>query len=343
MIANKVAKINENMVYDQIIKFLRQKGYKSDNTKKAYEADIRLFFRLIKDKEKKSEIEFLTIDDVQLTLDDFEDFIDIMMEEGLSHSTINRKVASVKSLIKYLASKDIVNNINYLKLIPHLSRNEESFGVLEVNEVFEMAKLAYQTERELREQKRLLILFALDTCIRKSALLNLKWSNFIERENDVLVQGVDKRNKKFRNIINKDFYEELLSIKSDSQKVFTISKDSINDMMQRLKKIMNIPEERNIKFHSIRKAGVTFKYRITGDILEAQKAANHSSLATTQRYLNYENVGVLGAVSTLGNVDPDAYKKADYDTLIKALEACPKDVKYIVNVNIKKIINNETV
>jgi integrase len=343
MLANKVVKMEQSKVFEQINKYLEKLGYKSVQTQRVYYSEIKAFFKLRNDKQ----LEHLTIEDVQLTLDDFEDFISYLYkltdDEGAkkyTNKTINKKVSAVKGVTEYLSSKKIVQDISYFPSIKSLPETSNSYGALEAHEVFKMAELSLH-EREKGDIKRLLILFALDTCVRKSALLNLKWSNFVEREDGVLVQGVDKGNKDFRHLISKDFYQELLTIKNGSDKVFNLSEDAVNNMMSRLKEKMNIPDERNIVFHSIRKAGVTYRYRITGDILEASRAAGHSKVTTTQIYLQQEDYGALGAVSSSGKLDLEAYKKVDHDVLLEAISMCKKDFQVILNMKIAELMKKK--
>ncbi|MDT0160392.1 site-specific integrase [Bacillus sp. AG4(2022)] len=343
MLAENVVRLNSTRVYDQIEKYLTTLGYNSEQTKVAYKHDIELFFGII----KKKEIEYLTEEDVQLTYDDFEDFIEYMHskvdKQGnrvYVNKTINRKVASVKGLIKYLAAKKLVKDISYLPLIKSLPETKNHHGVLEASEVFRLAELALE-ERNKGEIKRLLILFGLDTCVRKAALLNLKWTDFIEKEDVVIVKGIDKGNKDFRESISKDFYRELLTIKGESDRVFEIGIDAVDKMFKRLVKKMNIPEERNIVFHSIKKAGVQFRYRVTGDILEAQRAAKHSRLDTTRIYLEEEDYGALGAVSSNGKVNMDGYKEVSHEILLAAIGKLKKDQQFILNMKIMEVLKEK--
>ncbi|MFO1442907.1 site-specific integrase [Bacillus sp. Bva_UNVM-123] len=342
MLSEKVIKLNNTEVYEQIKKFIDNHSYNSLGTAKAYLADIKLFFSIIKNKE----IKYLSHNDIQLTLDDFEDFINYLynlksknQKREYTNKTINRKVTAVKGLVEYLAAKKLISDISYLPLIRFLPEVKNHYGALEAHEVFEMARLA-SNERNDGDIKSLAILFSLDTCIRKEALLSLKWANFIEKEDVVVVQGIDKGNKHFRESISLEFFEELKRIKTNkSEYVFNISSKSIDRMFARLRDDkMKIPKERNIVFHSIKKAGVNFRYRMTGDILEAQRAAKHSRLDTTRIYLEAEDYGAMGAVSTKGNLDMGLYKKVDKDILIEAIGMCKKDFQTILNLKIKEIL-----
>jgi integrase len=349
MLANKVVKLENTKVYDQIQKYLEKLGYKSLETQRVYKSEIKSFFKLRNNKQ----LEHLTIEDVQLTLDDFEDYIsylyNITDEEGnkkYSNKTTNKKISAVKGCISYLSSKKIdgeyiVKDISYFPQIEHLPEIKNQYGVLEAHEVFKMAQLAYETEREKGSIKRLLFLFALDTAIRKQAILDLQWSNFIEQEDGVLVTVVDKGNKQMRQKISYDFYKELLTIKGDSNRVFDISSDSLDNTFKRLKIKMGLQEERNLVFHSIRKSAISYRYRITGDILEAQRAANHSNINTTMIYLQHEDYGMIGAVSNSQNLDMELFKNVDNEVLIQAISQCKKDMQLILNIKINEILKNK--
>lgn len=351
MLLKNVVKLEteSTLVYDQIQRFLNKHGYSSLETKKAYERDIKQFFKVVRGKE----INQLTVKDIQITLDDFEDFIaelkSYVKENGeakYTNKTVNRKVIAAKELLKYLASKKInneryfVEDISYLINVTSLPETTDSYGILSTEEVFQMAQLALE-ERKLGEIKRLAILLSFDICVRKSALLKLKWSDFIVRENDVLIKGIDKGNKEFRETISKDFYEELLTIKKpDSEYVFNISKVAIDNCFARLRKKMNIDPSRHITWHSLKKSGVTFRYRLTGSILEAQRAAKHSRLETTRIYLENEDYNApIGAVSTCGKLNMNLYKEVDLETLQKGIEKCGNQFKTILNIKLQEILN----
>lgn len=338
MNTQKVVQLYDNKLYDDIMIFLNEMGVESDHTRKAYETDIRQFFKLIKGKE----LEHLTLEDVQLRKNDVEKFKQILLDNGLARTTINRKISAIRSLLENLKANEWDVKTAFFKNIKWLKTQDNKYGVLDVHEVWEMARLAREKEREYKEVKYYFILFALDTCLRKQAILKLKWSDFEEVEDGVIVHAIDKGNKEFRQKISKEFYNELLSIKKDGEvRVFPISVDSVDDMVCRLKKLMNIPEERNIVFHSIRKAGVTFQYRITGDLTQAMKAAGHSNPTVTMRYLDLRDYGVTGAVSFGNKIDEELYKKVTHEELIKAIENCPKDIQLILNIKLNEIINNE--
>lgn len=153
-----------------------------------------------------------------------------------------------------------------------------------------------------------------DTCLRKSALLNLTWSDFIEHEEYIEIKAIDKGNEERNLRISKEFYDALLQIKSESKdgKVFNISETSIQDMMNYLKSQMQFEDKRNVVFHSIRKCGVTFQFRLSNDIMQAKKAAGHSNLNNTS-----------------------------HEELLRGIESLNKDQRLLLNIKLNEIIGKK--
>lgn len=350
MLAEKVVKLEteSSKIKDHIQRWLDDHGYNSDKTKRDYEADVRIFFKLI----KKKEIEYLTLDDVQLEYEDFADFrkilhtsLDDKGEKQYSNKTINRKVSAVKGLVKHLAAMKIdgeyiIKDVAYLPLIKSLPESSKSHGILEHSEVLYLAELCLE-ERFKPHNKRLAILFTYDTCARKSDVLKLKWSDFEVKDDVVIVSGIGKGNKEFRKSISKEFYEEILTLKEDGvESVFQLTEKNIDNLMDRLREKANIDPSRSIVYHSIRKSGSVWVYRISGnDIMKAKEVLNHSNVNTTQLYLKAsEYSAAIGGISSANGINHNLYKEVDHETLLKAIGELNSDVRLLLNLKIKDMI-----
>ncbi|KMY49617.1 tyrosine-type recombinase/integrase [Peribacillus loiseleuriae] len=168
--------------------------YESNQTSNAYRKDIKDFFLILRDKD----IKFLTEEDMNITYDDFEDFINYLeVTELYFNSSINRKMSSVKSLLEYLHSKKVVSDISYLKWVKSKADESERHGILTVNEVKQMSELALE-EREKGIIKKYFFLFGLNTALRKEEILNLKWNDFHEEGSSVFISGIGKGNVKYK-------------------------------------------------------------------------------------------------------------------------------------------------
>jgi integrase len=248
----------------------------------------------------------------------------LFLAYAISTDNIN-KIADVKT--KEQINKDIQNNLFDLSPVDtELKR---------FNKILIKSKLI---TFDLKETKKYLVLLSLDTCIRKSAILRLKWSDFEEAEDGIVIKGIDKGNTEFRKKISKEFYNELLTIKKTSDKVFNVNDNVIDGLMKRYREFFKISPDRKIVWHSVRKAGIMFRFRLTKDILEAQKAAGHKNINTTQIYLQSEDYGAIGAVSSMGKLDNELFKKVDHETLINAIGLLNQDTQLLINLKLNEIL-----
>lgn len=338
-----VVKLHVNQgVYDEFIAFINLARH-SDNTKNTYETGIRDFFRVI----KKKEMEHLTWDDLMINKKNVESFRTILKENDLTHSTINNKVAGLRRFYYELASNDIPEfnerkiQVDFFKGIKKLPENVESYDPFTVDEVLILSEMALNEQRKGINKSKF-ILFCLDTCIRKKAALNLKWSDFeVQGANEeVKLKAVDKGNKDFRAKIHYDFYEDLLILKNDSEYVFNLTVDEVNKMMPRLIEKLNADSKRNLVFHSIRKTGVEFKYRYTGDIKVAQKAANHTDPSLTiKTYVDDVDYGVYGAVSKGRDNQDNILDNLNLEQLQMLMKNLDTDLKLRVEKKAKELFN----
>lgn len=337
MLAKKIVNLNayKNELYNDIILFIERKGIKSKNTASSYLTDIKDFFRIIKNKE----IEELDIHDLKIRFEDFENYILELDDMGLMGSTINRKVATMISFLKYLSGFSNYKNIidtSYFKNIDKLPDNSRGYDVLTKEEIEQMANLA-KKEREKGLIKYYLILFSADTCIRQSAILKLKWSDFKDMGHEVEITGVDKGNKYFKSKISKNFYNELLQLKNEKNDyVFDISKRTISRMMERLKKKMDFGS-RYITFHSFRKSGITFIWNLTKDPLAVMNAGNHSSFDTTKIYIQEDNYGAIGMFSSSNIINLDIFKNMTREELLNLIYNARKDIQITLALKAKEM------
>ncbi|QJI52361.1 site-specific integrase [Psychrobacillus phage Perkons] len=345
---SNVVKMYDTEVTDQIELFLEQKYMYSgsENTKIAYRSDIYEFVDWLTNGQKG--VLYLQSDDIQLNDSDIIKFQIHLKNRGLVNKTINRKVSTITQLYGRFYRRGLVKNLIAFDEAERLKEGKNHHGVLDVEEVWQMADLILkQPKAKKKLTKYYLLLFCMDTCLRKTATLNLKWSDFIVHDEDVEIKAIDKGNEEQNKKISKKFYEELLELKDepslanenfDDDAVFKLSNGAIQSMMDYLNKEMKFDKKRNIVFHSLRKAGVTFQFRLTNDIMEAKKAAGHANLANTQLYIGDRDYGVLGAISSDVCMDSNLYREISHEELIKVIDNLNKDMRLLLNLKIKEII-----
>lgn len=232
------------------------------------------------------------------------------LDRGMKASTVNRKLSAIREFAKHLAVHDVVIDTGFFNSVKSLKNDSASYEVLTIPESLQIAEWIKDNEKMRGYEKFLYILLAVDTGVRAEALSNLTPENFVVVDGEVLLKGVDKGKKPFSKRLSLEFYEDIKKNTSwvAGQKIFGFTAKNRNDMMKRVLKGLDW-ENRNIVFHSFKKAAVNNAFEITGDIMTAMKTGGHSSVATTQRYLS-EGETVMGAIS---NVNAEEMKSLDYN------------------------------
>lgn len=288
MAKNNVQMLNVKSVHNTIQMFLKEKGDNNKNTRMAYEKDIANFFQLMIGKELSQ----ITVDDLKFDKNDIMNYRSHLMElkkpDGTAkykNSSINRFIDSVRSLFVELEGNGYDEYINSkafrLKNLPE--RNTTKAGELTDDEFELMEETALTLENGL--MKSLLIGLAGRTSIRLSALLSLTWSDITRIDDEMwLVHVIDKGNKEDDKPIMNSFYEKLLEIKVGGQdKIFNISDTAVNNMINRLCKLLEISEDRNITFHSLKGYGINVVIDNGGSAFDAKDQANHANMETTDK------------------------------------------------------------
>jgi integrase len=354
--ASKLSKLENVQIREHIENYFNELNRKNrdyeiigkkNKTQETYESEIRMYFHLMRGKEKGKELEYLSMDDIEITQEDYEGYIDTLCSlkdktggNLYVNKTINKKVTALKGLIRYLKKKKVIDiDISYLELIKGEKERKNSYGALEPDEVMMMSELALQ-ERDKGGIKRALILFAFKTGLRISEITDLKWNNFILKGEEVFVRGVGKGNKEFEIKITKELYDEILTLNEGQEKVFNITARRLTDLMDRLRIKMKIQPERNIVFHSIRKAFGTHIWRMTGDIEAARRALRHENVTTTQIYLGSGNYELNDTIFSIEKVDEDLYKNVSIDDLVDAISSLPKNIQLILNMKLHELKQN---
>jgi integrase len=353
--ASKLGKLENVQIMEHIQNYFNELNRKNRDyvektknaTQIAYETDIRLFFHLIRSKSKGAELEYLSLDDISITQDDFEEYIDALYnlkdvkgENKYVIKTINKKVAALKSFIRYMKKKKVIDtDISYLELIKGEKERDVHYGVFTYDEVMKLSELALE-ERNKGLQKKMLILFDFKTGLRISEILNLKWSDFyLKNDNDVVVKGIGKGNKEFEIKITRELYDDLQVLNLGQQNVFDISARRVGDMIERLTDKMELPKSRKLVFHSIRKAFGTLVWESSGDIEIARRALRHSDCKTTQIYLGTGAYEMNDAICSIEKIEENLFMNVSHEELVEAISSCSNNIKLILNMKLQELLN----
>ena len=341
--ANKISSITpfQTDCGKAVERFLTGLHMQAPNTAVAYRGDITRFFNEVFNGRtintiRGEDLEKLNFD----TLFDYQ----YSLHKKVSNSTTNRHLSSIKSLIEHLKSVNIIKTeIGYLDSFKRLPEKTSSYKHM-TREIVEEYMNESQFEMHDAEQKRILIMTAVDTALRQAELLALEWDHFFpDGDKHYRIEGRGKGNKPFKERISKDLYDIISTLKIEGQsKVFTLERHNIQDMMNRLSKRLGY-ENRGYVFHSFKKSAVSFTFDKTGSIPQAMKKGKHVRPETVMIYLEERDDGLLGMFSSEAEVDDNLYKEVSHEALLKGLSKMDKNTLLILNLKLNEIIDDEII
>lgn len=326
----------EDFLYDCKMRSVKTyDNYKSDINKLSKEMFGLEGYQFL----ERSHFEGLTVDDT------IKYFRTVSQEEGpdgerlFSNSTLNRRISSFKSITKYLTARGAIEYpVNQmLVLLKALPKQSERIAVLSIED--SDACIEHFKQMPKGDILSLMAKLSVDTALRASELLKLEWKQFRVHDDVVVIQSdgaiKGKGGKDYRDVISLALYDELLTIKQeDSPKVFNISYSYVTQNMSRVLEELGLTEH-NYSFHSFRKRSLSNVVALTGDIYEAKKKGRHSSIATTELYLEDTDYGMTGYYS-LGDVDTNLFEKASHEELIEAIKGMSKGYIHLLNIKLSQ-------
>lgn len=265
---------------------LLEKNY-SKHTVNAYVKDLLFFQEFIKSNFEQDEIESANYSMIR-------SWIVSMVDNGISNSSVNRKISSLKSFFKFLLKikKIEVNPLLKHKSLKTAKKLQIPFSEKELNAVLNHIK--YSDDFDGIRDKLIIDLFY-TTGIRRSELINLKIQNIDLSNNTLKVLG--KRNKErilpiipIVSIQIKKYLSERAQIESikDLDYFFLLLKGvKLNDSF--VYRLINyyfstVSEKVKKSPHILRHTFATHMLNNGADLNSVKELLGHSSLASTQVY-----------------------------------------------------------
>ena len=253
----------------------------SQNTVKAYEADISAFINWIKENTK------LKLKDIKE--ENINKYISYLFELNLKSSSVNRKISSIKSLYMFLVKKNILKNSPVNEVISPKQEKYLPFSMSEdeVDKLLNSPKTSNKIEK--RDKAMIEMLYA--TGMRISELVNLKITDIDTQRCVVKVLG--KGSKERLIPFGEAALDSLNAYLSDreesaSKEIFLSNrrtKISRIAFWHRIKVYLSRENLKNsISPHTLRHAFATHLLNRGADLRSVQLLLGHSDLSTTQIY-----------------------------------------------------------
>ena len=252
----------------------------SNNTVKAYEADISSFFQWLDNKDLKYK---------NLKEDHINQYISFLFQRKMRSSSVNRKISSIKSFYIFLVKRNFVKNspLNDLVTPKQEKYLPESMSEAEVDKLLNSPDVANKIEN--RDKAMIEMLYA--TGMRISELVNLKITDVDMKRCVVKVFG--KGSKERLVPFGETALDSLRSYlnereQSSSKEIFLSNRGKKMTRVafwQRVK-IYLIREnlKNSISPHTLRHAFATHLLNRGADLRSVQLLLGHSDLSTTQIY-----------------------------------------------------------
>jgi len=252
----------------------------SNNTLKAYEADISSFFQWLDNEDLKYK---------NLQEDHINKYISFLFQRKMRSSSVNRKISSIKSFYIFLVKRNFLKNspLNDLVTPKQEKYLPESMSEAEVDKLLNSPDVANKIEN--RDKAMIEMLYA--TGMRISELVNLKITDVDMKRCVVKVFG--KGSKERLVPFGETALDSLKSYLNDreqssSKEIFLSNRGKKMTRVafwQRVKVYLIRENLKNsISPHTLRHAFATHLLNRGADLRSVQLLLGHSDLSTTQIY-----------------------------------------------------------
>ena len=252
----------------------------SNNTLKAYEADISSFFQWLDNEDLKYK---------NLQEDHINKYISFLFQRKMRSSSVNRKISSIKSFYIFLVKRNFLKNspLNDLVTPKQEKYLPESMSEAEVDKLLNSPDVANKIEN--RDKAMIEMLYA--TGMRISELVNLKMTDVDMKRCVVKVFG--KGSKERLVPFGETALDSLRSYlnereQSSSKEIFLSNRGKKMTRVafwQRVKVYLIRENLKNsISPHTLRHAFATHLLNRGADLRSVQLLLGHSDLSTTQIY-----------------------------------------------------------
>ena len=261
-----------------------EKGF-SDHTINSYKNDINKFLNFLLERK----IELREVSKIEIR-----DFLADQYDLGLSKKTIARRLASIKSLFKFLFNSSfVIKNPTLFLSTPKMSKKLPDFiDEKMINELMNQPDIG--SEKGLRDKAVLELFYS--TGMRLSELINLNISSVDDKNNLIRVTGKGSKErlipfgKRAKFSIENYLNKRALSLSSSNNEVPLFVNDKNERVPRRTiqRRISNyikmIASGKRLGPHTLRHTFATHLMDRGADIRAVGDLLGHSSLSSTQVY-----------------------------------------------------------
>lgn len=314
--------------------FLKRKGQDSLNTQKTYERAVRDFFLTMRDKK----VEDLVEEDLFFTKGQIENYA-TELRDKFKTKTVNGTMSALREFYKKLRDDNFDVDKSCFDIGRYKEYDVDKYDSLSHEEILDIINIVSKTR--LGSSKALLVRLAYATAFRKESLLELTWDDIKTFDGVHFIKTIGKGNKESFKKLSDSLYKALMEEKekSTSQNIIPISSKTVQRMMDYIRENMDFGD-RNIVFHSFKKASIREVALLSGGDIKAMQAQGDHSNAQTMidYYLDEKKKEDLITVDVDCKLDFDVFDELSHEellSLIKSMDRTTK-VKILIELNKKK-------
>lgn len=298
--------------------FLIKQCNKSEKTKESYRDALTVFKRYV-EYTGKTILTFRYADCTYEYLLDYKEYL--ALQKGYSPSSINQRIAAIKSYMKYSYGYDSTLIQVYLSIsgVPSSTVPKIQRKVLTEEAVACLLDKPPATRRGLRDTLIMSLLF--DTAIRLDELVRLKTGDIYRKDGYtyLLIHGkgnkerkvsMDERTVQLMGVYMKEYHQN--NEQTDSPLIYTIIKGEVNHMSHRnIQKLLKkyavsasvdcaeMPE--SVHPHQLRRSRATNLYQNGTPIEIVSRFLGHSSVETTKDHYAFPSLEQMRNAMNAGN------------------------------------------
>lgn len=278
-----------NTYKDEYLSYIEFERRLSKNTILSYKNDLEKYITFL----KKRKIDSIT----DITKKDILEYLEYLSQEGVSVTSIARKLTTIKNFHGFLYQRELINN-DVASSIERPKLRKTLPKVMTVEEVDRLLDVPLNTIFDYRDKAMLELMYA--TGLRVSELLNLTL-NDIDFEN-CIVRCMGKGKKERIIPIGEYVLDSMKKYLEKRPKLYLMKRDdhlflnnhgkglsrsSFFKMIKKRLKICNINID--ISPHTLRHSFATHMIEHGSDLRVVQELLGHSDISTTKIYTHISN------------------------------------------------------
>lgn len=258
---------------DEQLIFTWLNDMESKLTQKQYQSNIKQF------------LSFIGCGLSEVTIEDLQQYRQMLEMKNYKPSTIKSKLSTVKSLFSFAYAVGYLNaNVSTLIKSPKVHRRTASMRI-------DHDDIKNMIDGATSDRNRLIIKMMYFLGLRVSETIKIKWSDFYRDGGETKVFIAGKGNKERSLIVPSELWQELLTIKTEDNQTFVftayrrdeqLNRVAVNMMLDRLKKRLKI--DNNIHPHKLRHEHSMTSLDNGCDVHLLSRSLGHSSITITESY-----------------------------------------------------------